>query len=102
LALPFLERRKDGIRIRLHIQPGANRNQIVGVHGDALKVKVRAAPEDGRANAELLRFLADVLQLPKRQLTLVTGQTSRRKIVELALSDGEEVEKTLSGLLKGN
>ena len=49
---------EDGVRLTLHVQPGASRSELAGMHGDALKVRVAAPPVDGAANRELIRFLA--------------------------------------------
>ena len=70
-------------RLRLRVSPGAGRAQIVGRHGDAWKIRVTAAPENGRANEAVLRLLADVLALPRDALALVSGHGARDKIVEL-------------------
>jgi len=67
----------------LHVQPGAKRTEVAGVHGDALKVRLAAPPVDGKANAELLRFLADAFGVPLRQVALVRGETSRQKVVRI-------------------
>jgi len=72
------------IVLTLHVQPGAARTEVIGVHGDALKVRLAAPPVDGKANAELLRFLADAFGVPCRNVTLVRGDTSRRKFVRIA------------------
>ena len=71
------------IRLRLRVSPGAGRAQIVGRHGDAWKVRVTAAPEQGRANEAVLRLLADALAVPRNAVVLVSGQGGRDKIVEL-------------------
>jgi uncharacterized protein (TIGR00251 family) len=70
-------------RLRLRVTPGAARSEIVGRHGDAWKVRVGAAPERGRANDALLRLLAERLDLPVAQLTIVSGHGGRDKVVEL-------------------
>jgi uncharacterized protein (TIGR00251 family) len=70
-------------RLRLRVSPGAGRAAIVGRYGEAWKVRVTAAPEDGRANDAVLRLLADVLAVPRGALTLVSGHSARDKIVEL-------------------
>jgi uncharacterized protein (TIGR00251 family) len=72
------------IVLTLHVQPGAARTEVTGVHGDALKVRLAAPPVDGKANAELLRFLAETFGVPGRNVTLVRGDTSRRKFVRIA------------------
>jgi len=82
-------------RLRLRVAPAASRSEIVGRHGDAWRVRVAAAPERGRANDELLDLLAAALDLPRPQLTLVAGTSSRDKLVELTGLDGSEAEKRL-------
>jgi uncharacterized protein len=71
-------------RLRLRVSPGAGRAEIVGRHGDAWKVRVAAPPEQGRANAAVLRLVAETLAVPRSAVTLVSGHGSRDKIVELA------------------
>lgn len=63
--------------------PNAPRSEVVGWLGDALKVKVHAPPVEGRANEELCRFLAEALGLPRRAVTVATGDTSRQKRLRL-------------------
>ncbi|PTQ80386.1 hypothetical protein C8R21_11617 [Nitrosospira multiformis] len=69
--------------LTLHIQPGARRTEVVGPHGDALKIKLAAPRVEGAANAALLAFLAGVFGVPQRQVILRQGARSRRKIVEI-------------------
>lgn len=71
----------EGVRLRVYAQPGASKNQIAGPHGDSLKIKIHAIPEDGKANAELISFLAKQLGVAKSTLELVSGQTSRNKVI---------------------
>jgi uncharacterized protein len=70
--------------LTLRVQPGARRTEVAGLHGDAVKVRLAAPPVDGKANAELLRYLADAFGVPLRNVTLVRGETSRQKIVRVA------------------
>ena len=65
--------------IRLHVQPGAGRTAVVGRHGDALKVKVAAPPEQGRANDACASLLADIFGVKANDVTLSSGGTSRSK-----------------------
>lgn len=75
----------DGrITLTLHIQPGAKITGIAGLHGDALKIRLAAPPVDGKANDALIRFIADTLKLPKAAVNLKSGQTSRRKVLEVS------------------
>ena len=71
------------IVLTLHVQPGARRTEIAGPYGDALRVRLAAPPVDGKANAELLRYLADAFGVPLRNVTLVRGETSRGKVVRI-------------------
>ena len=71
----------DAVTLEVHLQPGARRSAIVGEHGGRLKIALRAPPVDGRANAELLAFLAERLELPRTALRLVAGASQRAKRV---------------------
>ncbi len=67
------------IVLRVHVQPGAGRTEVVGRHGDALKVKVAAAPEGGRANTAVAQLVASMLGVPPTAVVLVSGATNRAK-----------------------
>ena len=67
----------------LHVQPGAKRTEVAGTHGDRLKIRLAAPPVDGAANDELVRFLAEAFGVPRRNVTIVTGATARRKRVRI-------------------
>jgi uncharacterized protein len=77
------------------VSPGASRSAVVGRHGAAWKVRVAAAPSDGKANAALVRLLADMLGVSARDVEIVSGHGSRDKIVALAL-EPDETERLLS------
>lgn len=85
----------ERLTLTLHVQPGARRAEVVGLHGDALKIKLAAPPVEGAANAALLEFLAEVFGVPQRQVILRQGARSRRKIVEIrkAMRGPEELLK---------
>ncbi len=70
-----------GVAIRVHVQPSAATTEIVGLHGDALKIRVAAPPLDGAANDVLIRFLADTLGVPRRAIRVTHGSGNRRKLV---------------------
>ena len=70
--------------LTLHVQPGAKRTEVAGAHGDALKIRLAAPPVEGKANAALLRYLAEAFGVPQRAVTLVRGETSRQKTVRIA------------------
>jgi uncharacterized protein (TIGR00251 family) len=71
----------QGYHLRLTVVPGAQRTEVVGLHGDRLKLRLAAPPEKGAANQELIAFLARALHLPKSSLKLTLGATSRAKVV---------------------
>jgi hypothetical protein len=70
-------------RLRLRVSPGATRTELAGRHGDAWKVRVSAAPERGRANAAVVGLIAERLCLPRSAVSVISGRTSRDKVVEL-------------------
>jgi uncharacterized protein (TIGR00251 family) len=82
---PWRRENADGsITLEIHAQPGAKKNEVAGVHGDALKIRIAAPPVEGKANDELRRFLAEAFGVPLRAVTLVRGETGRRKTVHVA------------------
>ncbi len=83
-------------RLQLRVSPGAARPGIVGRHGAAWKVRVAQAPEDGKANAAVVRLLADTLALPARDVTIVSGHASRDKTVSLEGIDQVDIERRLT------
>ena len=72
-----------GVVLTLHVQPGARRTEIAGVYGEALKIRLAAPPVDGKANAELVRFLARAFGVARSAVVLVRGETSRQKTVRI-------------------
>jgi uncharacterized protein len=94
-AIPVWARAVDGgWRLDLRIQPGARRSEVVGPLGAALKIRVAAPADDGKANAELVRLVAERLGVPRRAVRIVRGEASRDKTVEVtgAVSVGDLVE----------
>lgn len=72
------------IRLTLHVQPGAKQTETAGLHGDALKIRLNAPPVDGKANAQLIAFVADRLGVAKSAVVIKSGETSRRKVLEVS------------------
>ena len=81
--------------IRLHVQPGAGRTAVVGRHGDAVKVRVASPPEGGRANDAVVALIAATFDVKLAQVTLLSGQSSRAKRVQIADIDEHELERLL-------
>ena len=77
----FFSLTSQGYILKLHVVPGSRQTAVAGLHGDRLKVKVASPPEKGRANQELLEFLARSLKVPLKDVHLTSGTTSRAKVV---------------------
>ena len=71
-----------GVEFAVLVSAGSSRSEVRGLHGTELKLSVRSAPEHGKANAEVVEVLAEFLGLPRKQVLVVSGATSRRKRVQ--------------------
>ena len=91
----WLRRGERQTTLTLHIQPGAKKTEVAGEHGDALKIRLAAPPVDGKANAALIAFVADRLGLAKSAVSLKSGQTSRRKVLEVTAAPADTAERLL-------
>jgi len=85
---------KDGLYVNIHAQPGARKPALRGMHGDALKIAVAEAAQDGKANEAIVRFIADALNLSRADVDVASGHTSRRKRLFLH-GDGSELRARL-------
>lgn len=89
----------DAVVLAVHAQPGAGRTQVVGRHGDAVKIRVAAPPEGGRANEALLALLADRLGVPAKAVKLTAGATTRSKRFRIEGVDpaafGDQLERAI-------
>jgi uncharacterized protein (TIGR00251 family) len=90
---------RGGVRLAVHIHPGAKRNAVVGVHGDALKIAVAAPPVDGKANDAIGGLIADLFDIPSRAVAVVAGHSSRRKIVQIEGVSLPEAQRCLASRL---
>lgn len=79
----WYERKNDTVIVNVYVQPGAKRTEIVGFYGDALKIRLASPPIDGRANDALLNFVAQLFDVPQRQVELIRGGKSRHKSVTI-------------------
>ena len=82
--------------LSIYVQPNASKNEIVGEHNGMLKIKIKAPVDSGKANKELIAFLAKHFNFKKNQVTIIKGHISRQKIVEL---DVDEMPVDLEELL---
>ena len=101
MADPRLVEERDGeLYLAVHVLPGASRNEVRGLRGDALLVRVTAPPQDGRANAAVTRLLARALGLKRSGVRLVSGETARRKRFVVTGADIASLRTTLAALTK--
>ena len=91
----MIETTADGIIIHVKVIPRAGRSEIAGVRNDLVLVRLNAPPVDGAANDELIALLADVFDVPKRAVSIVSGATARQKRVRIA---GVTVDRAASRL----
>ena len=75
--------RAGGVRLAVQIQPNARKTEVVGEQGDALKLKLQAAPIEGKANEALVRYLAEVLAVPRSRVSIAHGLTNKRKLIDV-------------------
>jgi uncharacterized protein (TIGR00251 family) len=92
----FVSDSKDGVILRVQVQPRASRDEVVSPHGDALKIRITAAPVAGAANKHLLKFLAKKLKVARSQLSIAAGATSRAKSIAIEGISAEEVRQRLT------
>ncbi|MGH8170424.1 MAG: DUF167 domain-containing protein [Steroidobacteraceae bacterium] len=88
-----MSRSSRAVRFEVRVQPRASRTELAGMHGGALKVRIAAPPVDDAANRALIEFLAECLGIAKRAVRIVTGETSRAKVLE---ADGVTPEQVAS------
>jgi len=88
----------DGIVLNLHIQPRASKNEVCGVQGDALKIRLTSPPVDGAANKLCREFLADLFHVPKSAVEIISGETSRHKRVKVSASDTGRLQQIVDSI----
>lgn len=90
-----IRRSAQGVAVDVLVVPNASSSEVVGLHGDRIKVRIACPPERGRANSELIATLTSATGV--RRASVVAGRTTRWKTVELVGADPERVEKALVG-----
>jgi uncharacterized protein len=86
-------------RVAVKVHPRARRSAITGRFGDAYKLDLAAPPVEGKANEECLRFFAELTGVPRSRVRILTGLTSRRKVVEIEGITQESLESRLASLI---
>jgi len=80
---PWYHWKGDDLVLEIHLQPGSAQDTLAGIHGERLKIKITAAPVDGRANDHLIHFLSRLFDVPRSRVELLSGHGSRRKRVSI-------------------
>lgn len=96
---PRIEQTASGATLQIRVAPGAKRERIVGLHGDALKIAVRQPPEGGRANKAVCKLLAVALGFATGDVTVQRGTTGRDKVIHVAGIRAETLRSNVAALL---
>lgn len=91
----FVQDVDDGCTLSVRVHPGARRNDVAGLHAGAVKISITTPPTDGRANEALIAFLAELMRLPRARVSIVSGATSRSKLVRITGKSAAEVQAAL-------
>ena len=100
--LDCLKLHPEGTVVSLHVQPRSSCNQIVGLHGDCLKIKLTSAPVEGAANKCCREYLAKLFKLAKSEVALISGDKARQKRILLQGLSPQVVESVLKTELEGS
>ncbi|QHJ11937.1 hypothetical protein FX988_02173 [Paraglaciecola mesophila] len=92
-----VQMKNKALQLRIYIQPKASRDEIVGMHGDALKIAITAPPVDGKANTHLCKYLAKQCGVAKSNVALIKGQLNRHKTV--VVNEPAVIPKAIQALL---
>ena len=91
-SLPVIARDSErGALLTVHVQAGASRTECVGIHGNAIKIRLAARPIGGAANDELIRFIADRCGVPRSNVRIRAGEQARRKRLSIEAIAAEEL-----------
>ncbi|MGE4489636.1 MAG: DUF167 domain-containing protein [Kiritimatiellales bacterium] len=94
--MDFIKETAKGLLLPVRAVPRASKNEIQGVHGDALKIRLQAPPVEGKANLALIRFLSDTLDLPRARISVASGETGRNKTLLIRDLTIEQLKERLS------
>ncbi|MCE1247297.1 MAG: DUF167 domain-containing protein [Firmicutes bacterium] len=86
------------ILLKVHVSPNSGRNEISGIHGDAINVRISAPAVDGKANSALTDFVSEYFGLKKKQTQIKSGEKSRNKTLRLLCTDEKQKEKIASAI----
>jgi uncharacterized protein len=100
--MPFLTTKGDGsLHLCLYVQPRASRTGLCGIHNGSLKLAITSPPVDGRANKEVIAFLAAFLRISRKEIAIIGGAQSRKKRCRIGLLTENEVRKRIAEEIGG-
>ena len=88
--------------IKLYIRPGASETRVEGIYQDRIKIRVSAPPEKGKANKELIKFVAEILSIPKSCIDITSGKTSNYKVIQINTGKKRDYHGLIMGYFKNN
>ncbi len=103
MTIPFLHGSAQGVLLDLYVQPRASRNELVGIQGDALKIRLTSPPVEGAANRLCVEFFSRLMGIAKRDVLLVAGDKSRHKRLLLkGVAEGDALQIILGAIERGH
>ena len=93
--MSWIQTTRDGVILTLRATPRSSRDEIAGIAGEALRIRLRAPPVDGKANKALLCLLADTLNVPRNRLQILGGETNRNKRVFVSGLNEQEARRRI-------
>ena len=93
--LSFAHDVEDGCALVVRVHPGARKNDVAGLHAGAVKISIAAPPADGRANEALIAYLAKLLKVPRARISLVSGASTRSKVLRITGKSAAGVQAAL-------
>ena len=94
--MPWMDNKGDHIVLNIRVVPRASKDEIVGLYGDALKVRIQAPPVEGKANAYLVKFISKHWKIPRRNIKILSGETGRNKRLKIINPPDGLIQELLS------
>ena len=95
-VIAVLKESNGAVIFPVKVMPRSSKSEIVGFEGDAIKIRLKAPPVEGKANEALVKFLADALDVPKSSVEILSGHTARKKVVSVRGVTARQVEKVIT------
>ena len=88
----FYKVKNNGIMINIYLQPASKEDKVVGLYEGNLKIKIKEKPIEGKANEYLIKFLSKLFKVPKSEISIISGETSKKKRIFLSLAEKKLIE----------